>query len=496
MALLFATVACGISSTLHAQHTKGFLARLADSVSYRGEAVVTASDASGKTPFWLTSNRYGLAGAKHSNGHISFGISRDTKSDAGQKWRFGYGAQIAVAHNYTSDFILQQLYAEVAHRGWALSLGAKEREMNFKNPELSTGSQTFGINARPIPELRFDIPEYISISGKKRIVSIRGHIGYGMLTDGNWQQSVVGKRHSSYVKHTLYHSKSGFLKIGNKDLFPLTFEAGLEMGATFGGKYYRDGKSENLYQGIQDFAQIFFCSSYDPGEVEHKNAKGNTLGSWLMNLTYYADNWKLRAYYDHYFEDHSGLFYSNGAYDGMYGIELNLPANPWVDDIVYEHVYTKFQSGACYHDPTANLKDKAFGIDNYYNHGIYSGWQHWGMAVGNPLYLSPIYNDDKTLTFKSNRFSAHHVGISGNPSPHFHYRMLYSFAKHYGTYSTPYEDVKIQRSFMAQVDFKPKNLFGAKFRNWSIAAAFAADHGRQTGNNSGFQFTLKKWGNF
>lgn len=472
------------------------LKRLVDSVEYRAERTFTVSDAGGRTPFWLASNKYGLGGVKHNNGHLRWGVFKDQEKDAA-KWRVGYGADIAIAHNYTSDFIVQQLYLDLGYKNILVSAGAKERHANLKNAELSAGSQTFGINARPVPEIRFEVPRYISLFGGKKLFSIRAHIGYGVLTDGSWEETFARKSGSRYAKKVLYHSKSGFLKIGNERLFPLTFESGLEMAGTFGGKYYRgDGYSHNLFGGMRDFADILFGLSSDPGEGAFKNTKGNTLGSWLMSLDYHGKGWGVRAYYDHFFEDHSGLFYKHVDYDGMYGLELKLPKNPVADNIVYEYVYTKYQSGAVYHDDTAVIPDNIGGQDNYYNHNLYAGWQHWGMAMGNPLFLSPVYNKDKRLVFESNRFAAHHVGMAGNPAKSLHYRMLFTFSQQFGTYLQPLDDVKYQRSFLAELTYSPKRLFGRRMSGWGAGAAFAFDRGSYLGNNTGFQITLRRSGFF
>ena len=51
-----------------------------------------------------------------------------------------------------------------------------------------------------------------------------------------------------------------------------------------------------------------------------------------------------------------------------------------------EYLYTKYQSGPIYHDHTRLLSEHVCGLDNYYNHNLFTGWQHWGQAMGHPLY--------------------------------------------------------------------------------------------------------------
>lgn len=470
--------------------------RLLQDIEYKAEAVGTFSFNSRHTPLWLNSNKYGLGGVKESNGHIRAGVFRNYGNDSTRKWKIGYGADLAVAYNYTGDFIVQQLYTDFGYKKLFLSVGAKERHANLKNDELSSGSQTFGINARPIPEVRIELPEYISISNKCKWFALRGHIGYGITTDGNWQKSFSSKG-NRYTKKVLYHSKSGFVRIGNEKLFPVVFEGGVEMAATFGGRYYDgNGNSVNMYNGLKDFYDVFFVKGYDYGETIYKNAKGNTVGSWLFSLKYKGENWAARLYYDHFFEDHSAMFWQYGWKDGMYGAEFTLPYNRFISSLVYEYIYTKYQSGPIYHDQTQSIKDQISATDNYYNHELYSGWQHWGQAIGNPLYISPIYNSNGMLTFWGNRFSAHHIGLCGNPINSLHYKMLFTYSQQLGTYKNPYEDKKYQRSFLCELTYSPRNIGKLKTNGWSAMAAFALDRGSATGNNTGFQITIRKSGVF
>ena len=88
-------------------------------------------------------------------------------------------------------------------------------------------------NARPVPQVRIELPEYWTIPGTGEWLGIKGHLAYGWFTDENWQKDFVqaGKARTVGVR---YHSKSGFLRFGNENKFPLTAEIGLYMVAQFG----------------------------------------------------------------------------------------------------------------------------------------------------------------------------------------------------------------------------------------------------------------------
>ena len=102
---------------------------LAD-IEYKLEASGNSSFDSKHTPFWLHSNRYGLGGITPRNGHVRAGISRSYKNDSNRNWKVGYGLGLVVAHNYTSEVFIQQLYADIAYKNGLLSIGAKESWAN------------------------------------------------------------------------------------------------------------------------------------------------------------------------------------------------------------------------------------------------------------------------------------------------------------------------------------------------------------------------------
>jgi len=499
-----AFVLCLLSGAAAVQAQSVF-AGLGKGIEYKAEAQVTVSD--GQSPLWLSANKYGLSSVTGDNGYLRAGIRRSVRTDSARHWRVGYGADFAVAYNFTSSFVIQQLYADFEYKKVRLSVGSKERRAPLKNHELSSGSQVLGINARPVPEVRFELPEYLSLTGKSNWVAIKGHIGYGMMTDGRWQEDYVGLdgegRKLHYAKKALYHSKAGYLRLGNEEKFPVVFEGGLEMACQFGGTIYNPVGRSGIYgeqlemgHGFKDFIDAFFATGGDATDEEYTNAAGNTVGSWQFSLSYKGKGWGLRAYYDHYFEDHSMMFFEYGWRDGLLGLELTLPENRFVSSAVYEFMNTTYQSGPVYHDHTEAIPDQISGVDNYYNHNLYQGWQHWGQAIGNPLFTSPLYNRDGNLTFTGNRFRAHHFGLCGDPLRGLHYRLLYTYMSNWGRYAVPYTDVKYNHSFLCELTYDLSRLGRLRANGWSVGAAFALDRGAQIGDHTGFQFTLRKTGLF
>lgn len=132
------------------------------------------------------------------------------------------------------------------------------------------------------------------------------------------------------------------------------------------------------------------------------------------------------------------MFGEYGWKDCLAGIEVTFPKNRIISGFVYEYISTKDQTGAVYWDHTPEIPEQVSGTDDYYNHGIYTGWQHWGMGIGNPLVVSPIYNTDGEIRFKSSRMQGHHFGLTGNPIDDLQYRILFSVTRNWGTYAVPF----------------------------------------------------------
>ena len=467
-----------------------------NSIGYNIERQVTFGN--GRTPLWLNANKYGLSSLKSDNGYLRLAVDGKHKMGRSKTWELDYGADLAAAYNFTSSFIIQQLYAGFKYKKVGLWLGSKERPMNLKNAELSSGSQALGINARPIPDIRIEAPEYINLIKNSNWLGFKFHLGYGLTTDKRWQTAFAadGARRTNYY---FVHTKSGFLRIGDEERFPLVLEGGLEWATQFGGTSYNMnfGNYKDLKStvGIKDFIKALYGGGSDAIDV-YKNSQGNSLGSWLFSASYKLGDAKVRVYMDHFFEDHSQLFFQYGWKDGLYGAEVTLPKNRFVNSLLYEYMRTDYQSGPVYHDSNAQIADQISGIDSYYNHTIYPGWQHWGQAIGNPLYTSPLYNSDHKIYFHNTRFRAHHFGISGNPSKELHYRMLYTYSENLGTYEEPFEDRKYNNSFLAEVSYSPKRIGLLHTEGNTIRCAFAFDKGSVTGNNTGFQITLCSRGLF
>ncbi len=453
-------------------------------------------------PFWFTNNRYGLGTDRNNSGYLRAGLSRSITADEQRNWRIGYGADLVVPFGMQSHFVVQQLYADVQWKALRLGVGQKERPLELKNQLLSTGSLTSGINARPLPQVRLELPDFLLIPGTHEWLGIKAHIAYGWYTDNAWQREFNGGNTKyCYSANSLYHSKAGFLRIGNTEEFPLTLTGGFEMSCQFGGEAWnlRDrldhvgqfDSHQKMDSGIKGYWNAFIPGGNDANDGDYKNCSGNQLGSWHARLDYHGKGWSLGLYGEHFFEDESQMFWQYGWKDGLIGIEANLPKNPIASTFVMEYLHTSDQSGSIYHDATDALPVQLSAVDEYYNHHIYGAWQHAGFVMGNPLLLSPLYdlcNNDghNRITVYHNRVSALHFGLSGQPLNELGYRILFTHERSLGTYLNPVTDPRHGNFLLVELNYAPRWLNG-----FAIGASYGLNGGDLLGHANGGMLNLK-----
>lgn len=464
-------------------------------------------------PFWFNANRQGMSPTKNWGALLDLGL--DGGMQLPNKFVFNYGMEVAVAANHQSDFYFQQMYIEAGYKWFDLSLGMKERWGELKNPSLSSGSLTWSGNSRPIPQIRLEIPEFTRMGILGRWFSVKAHIAYGWYLDGGWRADTEMAYYSGlhdpnyfYVDKLLYHSKAMFLKFGDVDRFPLEVTLGLEMHAQFGGtKHFGpNDQTEELPHNLKAYASIFL-----PFNVvgEQGKANGNTLGSWHLAFDLSLGGWKYRAYYEHFFEDHSSMLgieykadmsgqkgfigygFRRNWLDGLFGLEVNAPEGLPFSNIVFEVLNTRGQSGPVCRVPwwQGIIPEGVDGIDDFYHHEFYHSYSYYGFYNGTPLMVSPIYNEDKDLKPKSNRVLSFHLGIDGNISSSFEYRVLATHTTHWGRYYIPFREKEHVTSALIECKYKFKGNSGWKL-GLSLAADF--DSGSLVGNNKGAMLTVSK----
>ena len=460
--------------------------------SYEAEVTATVSDRAGQTPFWLISNRGGLGSVKTDFGYVRGAVH--TMGAIDRHWSWNAGVDLVGSWRTEAPFLIRELYGAIRYRDFQLTVGSKLESDRLVDQNLSSGDLLFSGNALPIPQAMLRMPDYMYIPGTKHWLGFKAYISFGLYTDGDWQHSWVNPK-LKYHKDILYHSKGLRLKIGNLDKFPVDFEGGLEMAAQFGGKEMRgETVLRQFPHGFKDIIKIIFPSGGDSSAPtgEQTNVLGNHVGEWSARVNWHkpvGEGSMLSLYYLHFFEDHSMMFFDYVWHDGLLGVEAKLPKNPFLSKFVYEYMYTKYQAGPVYWDHTPEIPEQVSGLDDYYNHGVYGGWSNWGMGIGNPLLISPLWNSDHSLTFKCTRVISHHFGLSGDPTPQLNWRFLATYTRGWGRYWQPYHIVRNNINFLAEANWPPKSLHG-----WGGSISLGLDNGSMVGHNFGAMFTIRKTG--
>ena len=487
-------------------------------------------------PYWLTANRQGISSVDENCGYARLGASV-SKPFKNSDYSWVVAVDMVAGYNQERTVRMQQAYVDLSWRWLNLSLGKKERagELQTRSTiaslaanevasllpqtqisslqELGTGGLAYSGNSSPVPQARLEIPYYVSVPRTNDWLKVKGHLAYGFFTDGGFQEDFTqGNQYTRYAKNVLYHSKALFIRVGKPQKFPLSFEGGLEMFSQFGGDIYMHGKGKivSMPKGPMEYLKAFvpLSGGDDTPDTEQTNISGNQLGNWHLAITLHSKPADVTLYGQHYFEDFSQLFFfeyqtdrtgdRNLIYypwkDILLGINIRNKSAilPFVSNVCYEYLSTYNQSGAGYNDPGPFFKEQMDGLDNYYNHGIYSGWHNYGMGMGNPLVFSPVYNKNGSMFFAGNRLKAHKVGVNGGfgSKTMLVYKLQYTYSENWGTYINPFANKRYTTSLLADISLLCER------GGWAAAVSFAYDKSNWLGENMGVMLSFTKVGIF
>jgi len=274
--------------------------------------------------------------------------------------------------------------SELFHNTY-LKAGRYYRDFSlYLNDDLSSGSMLVSNNAEPMPKIGI-----LSAYDYKDLDFTFG------IAHGSFEKSEV------YTKAPMLHEKFIYINLIRNDY---EFGIGIVHEAMWGGGTTEEG---NFPSSLRDFFKVLISADDTSpiifGEDSHQNALGNHLGIWDF---YYIKNIKDRStkfYYQHFFEDTSGLRFWNRL-DGLWGIELsNYIKNT---NILFEYLNTENQD-----------RDPPYVNDRYYNHYQYTdGWSYKGYTIGNPFINHLDNNPSKVF----------HLGIIKNYPNQYNYKLLLS----------------------------------------------------------------------
>ncbi|MBD5225271.1 MAG: capsule assembly Wzi family protein [Bacteroidales bacterium] len=484
-------------SRIHAEHE----------VDYTADAIVNAGGGS-FAPYYISSNHHGIVTQK-SDALIRGVLKHDWNLN--RRFSYGYGIDLIGGWGSSTDYLqytgdgateiarhpsrawIQQLYGEVKYRGVFLTAGLKEHGSALLNQSLSSGDLVESGNSRPIPEVRIGFIDFQNIPFTNGWLQIQGEISYGKYTDNKWM-----REHYNYLDYhlnqgALYTYKRCYFR--TKPTMPLSVTFGMQVGASFGGQtvWYTAGVLTKQYRFSRGIRQFFKMLLPTDGGLDYYT--GSTLGSWDVKFRYrISDRYTVNAYFQKPYEDGSGIGFLNG-WDGIWGVEFVSSVNSPVRGVVLEYIDFTNQSGPMHWDPDdypgVDITARGEGADDYYNNHEYNPYANYGMAIGTPFMVSPIYNTDGMMMFLYNRMRGFHVGIDGYISKELGYRVLGSYRKSWGNGSIPLIVPATSTSMLFEAEWKVPSV-----RGLSLKGQFAFDHGTLLGNNTGACITLRYAGSF
>ena len=326
-----------------------------------------------KSEWWSKFNNNGLK-FTHSNISLSY------------KNTFNNYKLTINTHASNEEIILGESYISFPLTDvYKIKFGRYYRDFSsYLNDDLSSGSMLIGMNALPIPKI--------------------GLLGEYEIRKNNKLKFTYGIAHSTMDKNDIYN-ESPF--IHEKFLYLIKSDNKYEYGfgfvheAMWGGSTYLNGKFPSSFN---DFLKVIISADGEKIEGQpHANALGNHLGIWDF---YYIKKNKsnvLKFYYQHFFEDTSGLRFQN-RFDGLWGIE-------------YRDLSSKLNFLIEYINTSNQNRDPPYVNENYYNHSEYIlGWSYKGNVIGNP-FLDNIENDPSKVI---------HAAIRSNNFNNYKFKILFS----------------------------------------------------------------------
>ncbi len=389
---------------------------------------------------------------------------------------------------------IQQLFAKLKYRAAHLTVGMKYNHSKIVDDRLSSGDMVRSNNAIPIPGISVGFLDFQNIPFTNGWLQIDGELMYGKMMDSGFKKSEFNYYSGLVAVNLLYNYKRCYFRTNPEKNFHVIVgmqAAGLFCGTSY---TYRNGvlvEEDKRGFHIKDLLQAFF-----PQEGGEAYYEGSHLGSWDLKAVYrFRDGSRLNAYFEWPWEDGSGIGKMNG-FDGLWGLQYDFAKKGIVTKAVLEYLDFTNQSGPMHYDPEDNpeatITGQAKGADDYYNNDFYGAYANYGMSIGSPYLVSPIYNRNGSLRYLHNRSRGFHIGIAGNPCARLSYRAMVGYEKAGGSGRYPaYERLETTSAMIEATAIPVKNLPG-----FELNLRLAFDAGRLRGNNFGGQLQLSYNGIF
>ena len=373
-------------------------------------------------PFWMVSNLNGVFTMKNSTYQLfQFGVERGLVQDPLKKWGFTYGANLVYGYAGASDFQFNQYWLGVRYKWLVMKTGAQPDPILYSGLSSTNGNMDWSNNAHPLPGISLSTNGYVPFFFCKKWFSVKALYAENLLLDKH------------YVENAHLHHKYAY---GRASFNRWKISVGLDHWAYWGGTSPDYGK----LPGFENYLKyiIGLRGGQNSPSQDKLNVAGNSLGIFVLTIEKKYRDFTLTFYYNHPFEDRSGLEMDNIP-DGLWGLHFNLKKEKsFLANIVYEFQNTMNQSGTYNMVEIGNTGDRTGrGNDNYFNNWIYkSGHVHYNRMMGTPVFIPVIGANGISAGFDNTRIQLHHFGFSGWLSNRMSWRSLLTWSRSFGTYDT------------------------------------------------------------
>ncbi len=425
---------------------------------------------------------------------FSYGVGLDVIGGASSSVkydRYDMSSSSMTSHSLKpSTFWLQQLYGELKWRSIFLNAGLKERGSALLNNSLTSGDLIESGNARPIPQVRAGFLDFQNIPFTSGWVQIQGEAAYGMLLDDGWWEDHYNYYNYHITKKALYNYKRVYFRTKPSEKFSVII--GMQAAAKFGGTayYYEKGELKRTEKNKCDFKTFakMLIPIEDGGETFYT---GSHLGSWEMRARYTIGNGdQVFGYFSFPWEDGSGIGKLNG-WDGLWGIEYRSSNHrSIITSALIEYLDFTNQSGPLHFNPAdyagTTIPDHVSGSDDYYNNLGHNPYAYYGMSIGTPALMAPIYNTNGYMGYCANVMRGIHFGLEGAITSRINYRVKGGYRKAWGSgYFLLPEPIHLT-AVMIEATWRPSSIEGL-----SVNGKIEIDRGDEPCNATGAMITVK-----
>lgn len=423
----------------------------------------------------------------------------------GLEYVAGYGTEMEYdrfdAGNWTkqsfrpSSLRLIQLFGQIKYRSVYLLAGMKERSSRIVDGTLSSGDLVRSNNARPIPGISAGFLDFVDIPFTNGWLQIDGEIMYGRFTDNGYRESQFNHFQGILTRDLYYTYKRCYFRTRPTERLSVTF--GMQAAGEFGGSTVRYNRGNITVREDRGFHFSDVWDMFFPKEGSGEGYyKGSSLGSWDFKARYNFNNGsRLEFYFEGPWEDGSSIGRRNG-WDGLWGLEYNFANGDIVDAVVLEYLDFTNQSGPIHRTPGdtpgTTLTTETNGGDNYFNNDFYGAYANYGMAIGSPFLVAPIYNLDGDATFAHNRARGFHAAARGHIGSDIRWRAMVGYSLAGGSGRLPAAHKLHCTSAMLEAKWTPVS----SIPGLELKAQAALDAGNLRGNNFGACVGISYSGNF